>query len=70
MPEDITPGTKVLKLFVKEPHLIDVTDTRYGDIFPVPTEHQGVPLPDKTALCIVRTAIAYLEGILTEASAL
>lgn len=49
--------------------LVDVTDTRFRDTFKVPTEHLGNPIQPWPGP-VADAAIAYLDGMITEASQL
>jgi hypothetical protein len=70
IPENMKKGEAVGRMMAPEMRLTSVKDGRYNDVFHPPSSHLGKPLADNSLVTIMRLAMQYLDGLVSEAAAL
>ena len=70
IPKNIKPGEAIGRMTAPETRLMPVKDDRDKDVFPLPSSHLGKPLADNSLIAVMRLALQYLDGLVSEAAAL
>lgn len=67
----VTGGKGNLRIRMEtKPVLMRVTDDRFGDVFEPPSSHLGKPVGELSPAQAARLTVAYLEGLVAEATEL